>query len=242
MGRVLPLAFLLAAAGAWPQAAGDPDSVDVLAFPGGELRITFIGHGTLMLDWKGWIIHVDPVGREADYTKLPKADLVLVTHEHSDHLDPEAIARIRKEGTRVIANPAAAKAVPGAEALRNGESMAVNGVEIAAVAAYNTTAGRDRFHPKGRDNGYVLDFGGQRVYIAGDTEVTPEMLSLKDIAVAFLPMNQPYTMTPEQVAQAARALRPRMLYPYHYGETDTALLQALLKDLPKVEVRIRDLR
>jgi L-ascorbate metabolism protein UlaG (beta-lactamase superfamily) len=118
----------------------------------------------------------------------------------------------------------------------------VGGVKIEAVAAYNTTAGRDRFHPRGRDNGYVLDFDGRRVYIAGDTEVTPELLALKDIAVAFLPMNQPYTMTPEQVAEAARAMQPAILYPYHYGDTDTAGLQALLEDLPQVEVRIRDLK
>jgi L-ascorbate metabolism protein UlaG (beta-lactamase superfamily) len=242
MKGVLPLALLIAASGAWSQTGGDPEGSDVLCFPGGELRITFIGHGTLMFEWKGWIIHVDPVGQEADYTKLPKADLVLVTHEHTDHLDAKAVASIRKEGTRVLANEAAAKALPGAEAVSNGETRTIGGVKIQAVAAYNTTAGRERFHPKGRGNGYLLDFAGQRVYVAGDTEVTPEMLALEDIAVAFLPMNQPYTMTPEQVAEAARVMRPRILYPYHYGETDPARLLALLRDTPEVEVRIRDLR
>lgn len=235
-------ALLMAAAGAWPQAGGGPDGVEVLSLPAGQLRITFIGHGTLLLDWRGWVIHVDPVGREADYSLLPKADLVLVTHEHADHLDPKAVALVRQEGTRVLANETAARALPGAETLRNGDSLTVGGVKVEAVAAYNTTPGRERFHPQGRGNGYLLDFGGARVYVAGDTEVTPEMLALRDIAVAFLPMNQPYTMTPEQVAEAARALRPRILYPYHYSDTDPARLQALLADLPEVEVRIRDMR
>jgi L-ascorbate metabolism protein UlaG (beta-lactamase superfamily) len=242
MKSVVPLALLIAASGAWSQTGANTKASDVLSFPSGELRITFIGHGTLMLDWKGWIIHVDPVSREADYTKLPKADLILITHEHADHLDPKAVAQIRQAGTRIVANEAAAKALSGAEVLHNGEAITINGVNILAIAAYNTTPGREHFHPRGRGNGYVLDFAGQRVYIAGDTEVTREMLGLKDIAVAFLPMNQPYTMTPEQVAEAARALRPRILYPYHYGETDPARLPALLKDLPEVEVRIRDLR
>jgi L-ascorbate metabolism protein UlaG (beta-lactamase superfamily) len=126
--------------------------------------------------------------------------------------------------------------------LRNGEQRTIGGVRVEAVAAYNTTSGRERFHPKGRDNGYILTFGTERIYVAGDTEDTPEMKALTNIAIAFLPMNQPFTMTPEQVAAAARAFRPRILYPYHFGNTDMGRLTALLADVTDIEIRLRDLR
>jgi L-ascorbate metabolism protein UlaG (beta-lactamase superfamily) len=205
------------------------------------LKITFLGHGTLMLDYNGWIIHVDPVSAEADYAALPPGDLILVTHEHGDHLDAAAVARITRPGTVIVANPAAAGKLRGAVVLRNGESTTAGSVKIEALPAYNTSPGRDRFHPKGRDNGYLLTIAGKRIYIAGDTEETPEMKALKNIDIAFLPMNQPYTMTPEQVAKAARAFKPRVLYPYHTGDTDTARLAALLEG-KGVEVRIRNLQ
>lgn len=231
--------FLLAASSLWAQTQFE---TDVFTLKEGTLKITFIGHGTLLLDYNGRIIHVDPVSQEADYTKLPKADLILITHEHGDHLDEKAVGRLTKEGTQIITNEASAKKLAGAIVMHNGEQKTIQGVKIEAVAAYNTTAGRDRFHPKGRDNGYILTFTDKRVYIAGDSENTPEMKALKDIFIAFLPMNQPYTMTPEQVAEAAKAFRPQILYPYHYGDTDTGLLPALLKDTPGIEVRIRKLR
>jgi L-ascorbate metabolism protein UlaG (beta-lactamase superfamily) len=189
-----------------------------------------------------WVIHVDPVRREAEYSKLPKADLILITHEHGDHLDGAAVSQISKKGTLVLANEASAKKLEGAQILRNGETKMVHGIKIEAVPAYNTTSGRDRFHPKGRDNGYILTIGDERIYIAGDTEDTPEMKALKDITIAFLPMNQPYTMVPEQVAEGAKAFRPKILYPYHFGDTDTERLTALMKDVPEIEVRIRDLQ
>ena len=237
--RSAPLLLLVLAA--TPLAAEKPPDYDVIPLPGGSLRITFLGHGTLMLDYNGWVIHVDPVGAEADYAVLPPADLVLITHEHSDHLDPKAVARITRPGTVIVANQASAAKLHGAVALHYGETKTVGSVQIEAVPAYNTTAGRDRFHPKGRDNGYLLTIEGQRIYIAGDTELTPEMKGLKDIHIAFLPMNQPYTMTPEQVAKAVRAFRPRILYPYHFGDTDTDRLTALLEG-KDVEVRIRSLQ
>jgi L-ascorbate metabolism protein UlaG (beta-lactamase superfamily) len=233
------LLVLLAASSLGAEA---PKQVDVLPLADGTLKITFLGHGTLMLDWNGWIIHVDPFGQQADYRSLPKADLVLITHEHSDHLDTKAVGLIAKQGTVVVANEASARKLTGAQVLRNGERTKVQGLQIEAVPAYNTTAGRTQFHPKGRDNGYVLNFGDTRLYIAGDTENIPEMSELADIAVAFLPMNQPYTMTPEQAAAAARSFRPKVLYPYHYGDTDPQKLAAALKDSPGIEVRIRDLR
>ncbi len=231
--------LMLAAPAFWSAAS---DETDLFQFKGGTLKITFLGHGTLMLDWNGFIIHVDPVRREADYSALPRADLILITHEHGDHLDETAVSMIKKEGTVIMANEASAKKLPGAQVLRNGEQKTAGGIKIEAVPAYNTTPGRDRFHPKGRDNGYILNLGTERVYIAGDTEDTPEMKALKDITIAFLPMNQPYTMTPEQVAEAVRAFRPKILYPYHFGDTDTGMLTALLKDVPNIDLRIRDLR
>ena len=216
----------------------EKDSFDA---EGGPIHISFIGHGTLMLEHAGLVVHVDPVSAEADYTALPKADLILVTHEHSDHLDPKAIAAVRKQGTVMVLNPGAQAKLGEGTALANGESTSVLGIRIEALPAYNTTAGRDRYHPKGRDNGYLLTIGGKRIYIAGDTEVIPEMKALRNIDIAFLPMNQPYTMTPQQVAEAARAFRPRILYPYHYSNTNTAELVELLKGEKDIEVRIRKL-
>jgi len=226
-------------------ASGQGFEKDVIKTSGGDLEITFIGHGTLMLGYGGKVIHVDPFARLADYSKLPKADLVLITHAHGDHLDPAALAAVRTPATTVIVAPVCEGKVEDATVLRNGEATQAAGLRIEAVPAYNivhTRPGGGPYHPKGEGNGYVLAFGDTRVYIAGDTENTPEMKALKNIAVAFLPMNLPYTMTPEMVADAARAFRPKILYPYHFGETDTALLAALLKGEKEIEVRIRRMK
>jgi L-ascorbate metabolism protein UlaG (beta-lactamase superfamily) len=172
----------------------------------------------------------------ADYTTLLKADLILVTHEHGDHLDMNAIQAVGKPGTEIINNTSAAAILVNGAVMKNGETKSVLGFKVEAVPAYNL--GKP-FHPKGVGNGYVLTLGDTRVYIAGDTENVPEIKALKNIDVAFLPMNQPFTMTPEQVADVARAVRPRILYPYHYGETDTGKLVELLKPEKGIEVRIR---
>ena len=217
---------------------------DVIPTSAGELTLTFIGHGTLMFSFGGKVIHVDPVGQYADYATLPKADLILVTHEHGDHLDPAAIDKISKEGTVVVATAACAARLPGAVVMKNGDRRTELGLPIEAVPAYNIKHERSAgnpYHPKGSGNGYVLTFGDVMVYVAGDTEDIPEMKELKDITVAFLPMNLPYTMTPEMAAEAARMFRPRILYPYHYGDTDPRKLVELLKD-SGIEVRIRSLK
>ena len=208
----------------------------------GKISIYFIGHGTLMIHYNKLVIHVDPVGRYADYGKLHKADIILITHEHSDHLDAKAVSQIEKKGTSLILNQAARDQLGKGQALGNGDSLTVLGVRIQAVPAYNTTPGRDKFHPRGRGNGYVLQLGNKRVYVAGDTEDIPEMAELGDIDIAFLPVNQPYTMTSQQATDAAKMIKPKVLYPYHYGETDVSVLPEMLKDVPGVEVRIRSLK
>jgi len=215
---------------------------DVIKTSAGDLKITFLGHGTLMFSFGGKIIHVDPYSSVADYTRLPKADLILICHEHQDHLDPKALGAIRTEKTVVVANPTAGKQVERSIVMKNGDVRTVEGLKIEAVPAYNVVHKRDTgepFHPKGVGNGYIIIFGDKRVYVAGDTENIPEMKQLKNIDIAFLPMNLPYTMTPEMVADAARAFTPKILYPYHFGETDTSKLVKLLKDTPEIEVRIR---
>lgn len=218
---------------------------DIVNTDAGDLRICFIGHGTLMFTFKDMVIHVDPVSREADYTKMPKADLILLTHEHGDHLDTKAIDVLKKEGTELIQTETCAKRVAGGVVMQNGDVRIVSGLKIEAVPAYNIVhkrSGGQPYHPKGRGNGYVITFGHVRVYIAGDTENTQEMKKLKEIDVAFLPMNLPYTMTPEMVADAAKAFSPKILYPYHYGKTDPTKLVDLLKDTKGIEVRIRKMR
>jgi L-ascorbate metabolism protein UlaG (beta-lactamase superfamily) len=218
---------------------------DVIKAEQGDLKITFIGHGTLMFTWQNKVIHVDPVTREVDYTKLPKADLVLITHEHGDHLDPKALELIRRPQTKIVLTKICAEKIAGGLVMKNGDVRTVDGLKIEAVPAYNIVHKRpdgDPFHPKGNGNGYVVTFGKQRVYIAGDTENIPEMKDLKQIDIAFLPMNLPYTMTPEMVADAARVFAPKILYPYHYGQTDPNELVKLLADDKNIEVRIRKMR
>ena len=234
--------FLLAGISA---ASGSPGNFerDTFSTAAGELAITSIGHASLMfeLDKNGtpYVIFIDPVGSEADYSQFPKADLILVTHHHSDHLDPSAIGSITKRTTVIISNPEAAKGRKWRSA-ENGALISVDGISVKAVPAYNTTAGRERFHPKGRDNGYVIDFYGTKVFVSGDSEDIPEYGSLGDIRIAFLPVNQPYTMTLEQAARAAKMIHPDILYPYHYSGTPVEKLKDMLAGTD-IEVRIRSL-
>ncbi|MBC8432889.1 MAG: MBL fold metallo-hydrolase [Desulfobacterales bacterium] len=223
-------------------AAQDTFETDSIATSAGDLTITFIGHGTLMFNFGGKVIHVDPWSKLADYSQMPPADLILITHEHRDHFDVDAVNALRKSGTVPVVTETCAKSVKGGVIMKNGDIKSVEGLEIEAVPAYNLVHMRSAgqpFHPKGIGNGYVVRFGDKRVYVAGDTENTPEMKQLKNIDVAFLPMNLPYTMTPEMVADAAKAFKPAILYPYHYGSTDTSRLVDLMKNSKDVEVRIR---
>jgi L-ascorbate metabolism protein UlaG (beta-lactamase superfamily) len=214
---------------------------DVITTSAGDVSITFIGHGSLMMKFNRQIIHIDPFGDLADYSQLPKADIVLVTHEHGDHLDLTALGHVRTEKTIIVLTELCTAKVKDGIVMCNGETREVGGLTVNAVPAYNIVNKRPDggpFHPKGAGNGYIVTFGDTRIYIAGDTENTSEMKSLQNISIAFLPMNLPYTMTPEMVADAAQAFRPRILYPYHFGETDTSKVVDLLKG-EDVEVRIR---
>jgi L-ascorbate metabolism protein UlaG (beta-lactamase superfamily) len=238
----IPVFMVLFALNAAAQEGLETDTFKTSA---GDLKITFVGHGTLMFTFGGKVIHVDPVSKEADYTKLPKADLILITHQHGDHLDLKALDMIRTEKTLLVLTEACAQQVKGGTVMKNGDVQTIGGLRIEAVPAYNLVHMRSEgkpFHPKGEGNGYVIAFGDKRVYVAGDSENTPEMKKLGKIDVAFLPMNLPYTMTLEMVADAAKAFKPKVLYPYHYGETDVSKLAGLMKAAPEVEVRIRKMK
>lgn len=245
MARMSVLLMAMIAVVALTAAAQAASQTDAIKTSQGDLKITFIGHGTLMFEYGGKVIHVDPWGKLADYSKLPKADLILITHEHPDHLDLDAIKKIKTDKTVVILTKNCAKKVGSGEIMSNGDSKSVTGLKIDAVPAYNLVHMRDKgmpYHPKGVGNGYVITFGDKKVYIAGDTENTPEMKALKGIDVAFLPMNLPYTMTPEMVADAAKAFKPKILYPYHTGDTDVSKLTNLMKGVDGVEVRVRKMK
>lgn len=209
---------------------------------GGSLEITFIKHGSLMLNYKGHIIQIDPVSDYADYSIFPKADIILITHEHGDHLDMKAINAAKKSTTLLIANSNSQKKIGKATVMKNGDRIKpTNYVSIEAVPAYNTTAGHEKFHPRNRDNGYILTLGDTRVYISGDTEDIPELKNLENIDIAFLSVNQPYTMTVQQAARAAKMFSPKILYPYHYGDTKIEELKTALQG-SGIEVRIRQLQ
>jgi L-ascorbate metabolism protein UlaG (beta-lactamase superfamily) len=218
---------------------------DVIKTKSGDLEIYFIGHGTLMMKWKGKIIHIDPYGKVGSYSQLPKADLIIITHEHYDHFDLDAIKRIMRQDTIIVYTKKCEEKLKGGIVMKNGDVKTIFDIKIEAVPAYNIVHKRETgvpFHPKGEGNGYVLTFDNVRIYVAGDTENIPEMKELKNIDIAFLPMNLPYTMTPEMVKDAALMIKPKILYPYHYGDTDPKRLVELLKGVPEIEVRIRNMR
>lgn len=224
-----------------PLMEGDYEKDTFRTNSGKEVTLTFIKHGSLMVTYEGQQIHVDPVTMFADYSSFPKADLILVTHEHGDHLDDKAIEALTKEDTRLILNPSSREILGRGEEIRNGERRQLTDViTLDAVPAYNTTPGREQYHPRHRDNGYILTIDGLRIYIAGDTEDIPEMSELKRIDIAFLPVNQPYTMTVAQAVRAAKMFSPGVLYPYHYSDTDVKPISEQLKE-SGIDVRIRQM-
>ena len=231
---------------AWTE-AGLPTTrreVERFCSKGGEpVEITLIEHASLAISWRGMSIQVDPVSklaRKTDYAaEFPRADLILVTHEHFDHFDPQAIQALRDGKTRLVTNARCAEKLGWGTAMANGEATDIGDIHIEAVPAYKTTPWHIQFNPKGRDNGFILTLDGLRIYIAGDTEDIPEMADIKDIDVAFLPCNQPYTMTVDQCVAAAKVIAPRVLIPYHFSQTD---ISALPSRLPGIDVRLRQMQ
>lgn len=235
---------LILAAMTLPVFSQDSLTFDKINTSAGIVRMYFIGHGSLMFKINDFIIYIDPVRSSGNYDDLPKADLILVTHEHGDHLDQKLVNDLQKQGTVLLCNEISAAKISWAKTMKAGDKNMINNITIEALPAYNIVNERSPgqpFHPKGSGIGFVLNIGDKRFYIAGDTENTPEMKALSNIDVAFLPMNLPYTMTPQMVEDAARAFKPKLLYPYHYGETDTEEIIRLLRDTDII-VRIRNLK
>lgn len=216
------------------------NNTDVFDTAGGKLFVTHIVHASVMFEFEGKIIHVDPYSK-GDYSDKPKADLIFLTHQHRDHLDPALIAKLKKDTTIIVGTAECAKILPGINVMANGDTESYADITVKAVPAYNVVkegyTGRI-FHPKGIGNGYIFDFGGTKVYVAGDTSNIPEMKHLGHIDIAFLPCNLPYTMTPEELAAAARAVNPKVLYAYHLGDTDVEQIKALMKEDTGIELRI----
>ena len=211
---------------------------------GKKVTFTCIKHASIEINYNGTEIQIDPVGfgvqPTTDYNQFPKANIILITHEHKDHFDREAIACVRTPATSIYSNTAVYNMFRNSIPLKNGDSIVyAPDIKSEAVPAYNYTEGRTQFHPQGRDNGYILTLDGLRIYIAGDTEDIPEMEAIKDIDIAFLPCNQPYTMTVDQLVKAAKTIKPKVLFPYHYSQTPIS--QTVMKLAGSgIEVRIRD--
>jgi len=234
---VLFLGILFAAGGAaWAQS-------DVIPTNKGDLRITPIVHASLMLQWDGKVIQVDPSGAVGgNFDGLPKADLILLTDVHGDHQDRAKIDLLKKPGTIVLAPAAVQKTITEAQTIANGETKTIAGIQIEAVPMYNLQRGPEPgklFHDKGRGNGYILTIGGKRLYLSGDTECIPEMKALKNIDVAFVCMNLPYTMTPGEAAGCVNGFKPKIVYPYHYGMSNLDEFTSVVKGTQGVEVRLR---
>jgi L-ascorbate metabolism protein UlaG (beta-lactamase superfamily) len=253
--RAAALAAALVCIAAAQAAAQAPAADRIPTASGGDLTIHPLHHGTIVMTWNNRTIYVDPApapgqDREASaaaaFKPFPPPDIILVTDIHGDHLSIPTLMDVIRPDARIVAPQAVVEILPSnplrgnAMRLSNGRTITVHGIQIEAIPMYNLTKERLQYHDKGRGNGYVLTIGGTRVYVAGDTEDIPEMRALKDIDVAFVPMNLPYTMTPQQAADAVRGFKPKIVYPYHYGKSDLAEFARLVGDDAGVDVRVRN--
>ena len=219
---------------------------DVYSTGEDSLYVTLVGHGSLMFEYEGKIIHIDPYSQVVDYSKLPKADLIIITHEHSDHLDTAAINAIKTDSTSFIVSQVCHDMLGYGTVISNNQDTSWNGIPISAFPAYNIVHKKpdgDFYHPKGRGNAYALKFGKKLVYVGGDTENIPELETIaakqgQVVDIAFLPKNLPYTMTDEMFIDAAEKLNPKVLYPYHFSEFDTAKISTVLKG-KDIELKVR---
>jgi len=239
--RLLLTAAVFAASAAVIAGQSSLPKPDMLAATGGDIKIAPLNHATLQLTWSNHVILVDPTG-QANYTGLDAPDIILITDIHGDHLDPATIAKVKKATTKIVAPAAAASKLESPIVMANGDTKTVDTISIEAIPMYNLTRGPAAgqfYHDKGRGNGYVLTLGGKRIYIAGDTEGIPEMRALKNIDVAFIPMNLPYTMTEAEAADAVKAFSPKIVYPYHYRGSDPSIFAKAI-GAGKIDVRLRD--
>jgi L-ascorbate metabolism protein UlaG (beta-lactamase superfamily) len=225
-------------------AAPAKTSPDKLPTSGGELTITPVQHGTVFFEWQGKAVYLDPAPG-AKYESLPKADVILITDIHADHMSPPTVAALRKDDTPIVVPPAVAPNFPPQDlvVMKNGDKKQIAGLGVEAIPMYNLKRGPSAdklYHDKGRGNGYVLTFADKRVYVSGDTECIPEMKALENIDVAFVCMNLPYTMPPAEAAECIRAFKPKVVYPYHYRGSNLGELEAALADQDNVEIRIRN--
>jgi len=243
--RLIPWAAVAAVAVPVMLLAARP-TPDKIPATGGDITIAPINHATLQIAHGPHIIDVDPVTAAGSYEGLAAPTIILITDIHGDHLDPAMVAKRRTPSTKVVVPQAAASKFENPVVISNGETKTIDGVTIEAVPMYNLTRGPapgQLFHDKGRGNGYVITMGGKRIYIAGDTEGVPEMRALKNIDVAFVPMNLPYTMTSAEAADAVKAFKPKIVYPYHYrGTSGMSNLDEFTTPLKGtgIDVRVRD--
>jgi L-ascorbate metabolism protein UlaG (beta-lactamase superfamily) len=217
---------------------------DTISTPAGNIEITFIGHASLQFKYQDRYYYIDPVMQLADYSLLPKADVILVTHDHGDHLDPVAIEKLSKPETEIFLPQLCFDKLKKGKVCDNGKFFIANGVPVETVAAYNIYNLRGNgkpYHARNEGNGYVLTFGPLRIYVAGDTEITPEMTKLKQIDIAFLPIGLPYTMEPQRAVEAAKILQLKILYPYHFNNSNPDELFRTLLGSP-IDVRIRSMK
>lgn len=235
--------LLMAVLGLNTACGQSPYEVDEFTTASGKtVKFHALMHACIRIQYDGKEIQIDPVSklgnRSVNYAAMPKADYIFVTHEHADHYDAAALKTLSADKTQLVMNKRCADMYGSGKVMVNGDKLQLADVSVEAVPAYNSTAGREQFHPKGRDNGYIFTIDGLRIYIAGDTEDIPEMAQIKDIDIAFLPCNQPYTMTPDQLVRAAKVIKPKVLFPYHYGQTDLSSIPAQLEGTG-IDVRIR---
>lgn len=235
--------LLMAVLGLNTACGQSPYEVDEFTTASGKtVKFHALMHACIRIQYDGKEIQIDPVSklgnRSINYAAMPKADYIFVTHEHADHYDAAVLKTLSADKTQLVMNKRCADMYGSGKVMANGDKLQLADVSVEAVPAYNSTVGREQFHPKGRDNGYILTIDGLRIYIAGDTEDIPEMAQIKDIDIAFLPCNLPYTMTPDQLVRAAKVIKPKVLFPYHYGQTDLSSIPAQLEGTG-IDVRIR---
>lgn len=242
-----PIVFWLVVNAVVFGAAAPNKQSDVVQTSQGPLKVTPLFHGSVMLEFAGKVIHIDPWS-QADYTGIPQADMIFITHSHADHMDATILKSLRKDSTVVVTSETVNDTLNGCcgipETIRNGEKKTFSDIEVEAVPMYNLVFGPapgKPWHHKGIGNGYILTFGDTRVYFSGDTECVPEIKALKNISVAFVAMNPPRTMPVAEAAACVQEFRPKIVYPYHYRGQNTEEFANKVKSTPGIEVRVRKL-